>query len=66
MTKLERKAAMVLAGATQANIARATEFSDAYVHDVISGNRRNDVIERAIANAIGRPVDEVFGAVVAA
>lgn len=61
LSKLERKAALVLNGVRQADIARATGFSGAYVSDVISGYRRNAAIERAIARAIGHPVKEVFG-----
>lgn len=60
LSKLERKAALVLNGVRQADIARATGFSGAYVSDVISGYRRNAEIERAIARAIGHPVKEVF------
>lgn len=60
LSKQERKAALVLKGIRQADIARATGFSGAYVNDVIAGNRRSDEIEAAIAEAIGRPVGEVF------
>lgn len=61
LTKQERKAALVLKGIRQSDIARATGFSAAYVNDVIAGHRRSDEIERAIARAIGRPTREVFG-----
>jgi lambda repressor-like predicted transcriptional regulator len=56
----EIKAALVLAGVRQVTIARATGFSGAYVADVITGNRRSEKIERAIAEAIGKRVPQVF------
>ncbi|HVX40315.1 MAG TPA: helix-turn-helix transcriptional regulator [Gemmatimonadaceae bacterium] len=60
MTRRERKAALVNAGVTQADIARATKLSQAFVSDVIAGFRRSDVVETLVARAIGKPVDEVF------
>lgn len=60
MKPSEIKAALVAKGVRQADIARQTEYSGPYVHDVIVGNRRNERIETAIAEAIGRPVEEVF------
>jgi lambda repressor-like predicted transcriptional regulator len=50
----------VLAGVRQTAIARQSGFSAAYVGDVISRNRRNAVIERLIAEAIGKEEDDVF------
>ena len=44
----------------QAEIARQIGVSRVYVHDVLHGRRRSDRIEAAIAEAIGRPVAEVF------
>jgi transcriptional regulator with XRE-family HTH domain len=61
MTARDRKAELVRNGVTQAEIARRTGFSLGYVGDVIAGNRRSPKIQSAIAEAIGRPVREVFG-----
>lgn len=60
MTARQRKAALVEHGRSQADIARKTGFSEAYVSDVLKGYRRSVPIESAVAEAIGRPVDEVF------
>lgn len=56
----EIKAALVLARVRQSSVARKTGFSQPYVSDIIAGNRRNARVEREIARAIGRDVDEVF------
>jgi lambda repressor-like predicted transcriptional regulator len=56
----EIKAALVLAGVRQVEIARQAGFSGAYVADVIAGNRRNASIERLVAGAIGKEPDDVF------
>lgn len=56
----EIKAALVLARVRQSSIARKTGFSQPYVSDIIAGNRRNEVVEREIAKAIGREVHEIF------
>lgn len=60
MTPREIKAALVERGVRQADIARATKYSGAYVNDVIAGKRRCAPIEQAIAEAIGKPVGDVF------
>lgn len=60
MTRRERKAALVARGVSQAEIARAVPCSEAYVSDVIAGNRRSDRIEELVARAIGKPVEDVF------
>jgi hypothetical protein len=60
LSPLERKAALVMAQVKQSAIARSVGLSQAYVSDVIAGNRRSEKIERAVAAAIGLPVDEVF------
>lgn len=60
MTAREIKSALVLKDVTQAEIGRRCGYSRGHVGDVIEGNRRNAKIESAIANAIGKPVGEVF------
>jgi predicted transcriptional regulator len=60
MSPNEIKAALVERGVKQVSIARLVDLSPQYVYDVISGARRNEKIESAIAVAICRPVEEVF------
>jgi transcriptional regulator with XRE-family HTH domain len=60
MTARERKAALVAHGKRQRDIARKTGFGEPYVSEVLKGTRRSEPIERAIAEAIGRPVADVF------
>lgn len=43
------------AGTTQAAIARHCSRSTASVHKVIEGKMRNDAIEKALTEIIGRP-----------
>ena len=54
------KAALVLAGVTQSEIARSLEVTVSSVNDVISGRRDNPRIRSAIASAIGKPVSEIW------
>jgi hypothetical protein len=56
----DRKAELVRNNVRHTKIARDLGYSQAYVSDVIAGNRRNPRIEAAVASAIGLPVDEVF------
>lgn len=60
MTAREIKAALVLRGVRQSDIARKLKLSPAYISDVIARNRRSDRVERAVAQAIGEPVNMVF------
>lgn len=60
MTFRERKAALTERGIPQAAIARKVGFSEAYVHQVLKGERRSETIEALIAKAIERPLREVF------
>lgn len=57
---LDRKVALVRKRVKQAQIARNLGVSQAYVCDVLYGRRRSEKIETAIADAIGKPVAEVF------
>lgn len=58
MTAAERKAA--LKHGDGAKVARQTRRTHGHVSQVIAGDRRDAVVERAIARRIGRPVDDVF------
>lgn len=60
MTSREIKAALVSADVKHVAVARNAGFSPQLVSEVIAGNRRNEKIESEIADAIGRPVTEVF------
>lgn len=60
MTRRERKAELVRIGVSQADVARAANVSQAFVSDVIAGNRRSDAVEGIVAKAIGREVADVF------
>ena len=56
----QRKAALVLRGVSQAEIARKSGVTATHVSDVLYGRRRSQRVERAIAEALGRTVDELF------
>lgn len=58
LTKWERKEKLGH-GAVKA-IAEATELSEGHVSMVISGKRRDRVVEVAVARRLQMPVDEVF------
>ena len=60
MKPAEIKAALVLRGVRQADIARQVGHAGAFVHDVIAGKRRSLAIEQAVAAALGKPLKEVF------
>lgn len=60
MTGPEIKAALLAKGIKQVEIARRVGHSGAYVNDVITRKRRSLAIERAIAEAIGKPLKKVF------
>lgn len=60
LTPLDRKAELVRRQVRQSHIARRLGVSQAYVSDVIAGNRRSSAIEQAVAEALGLPVDKVF------
>lgn len=56
----ERKAALVLKGIKQADIARRLGVAPTHVSDVVYGRRRSVRVETAIAEALGQPAPEVF------
>ena len=60
MTPFDRKVELLRANVSQAEIGRRAGYGRAYVHEVVSGDRRNAKIEQAVAAAIGRPLADVF------
>lgn len=62
----ERKAELVLKGIKQADIARRLGVAPTHVSDVVYGRRRSVRVEKAIAEALGRPAPEVFPSLIEA
>lgn len=62
MAPNEIKAALVAKAVKQADIARQVGHAPSFVNDVITRKRRSPAIEKAIAQAIGKPVSRVFEA----
>jgi hypothetical protein len=60
MTALERKVALILAGVKMKEIARQLGVSGVHVSLVVRGLRHSPRVQRAVADAIGKPVHEVF------
>jgi len=60
MTPLEIRIALLRAGTTQAAIARAAGCSKEMVCRVIDGKTVSDRIRRAVAAAIGLPVEHIW------
>lgn len=60
MTPTERKAELKASGITGAAIATRLRISQSVVSETLSGTRNNLRAKRAIARAIGRPLDDVF------
>ncbi len=56
----EIRAAMVLARVTITSIAKKLGVAPQWVHAVITGKRPTPRIRQAIAEAIGKPVDEIW------
>lgn len=56
------KADLIIKGVTQTSIAKSLDVSVASVNDVISGKRSTPRIRLAIAEAIGKPVSEIWPA----
>jgi transcriptional regulator with XRE-family HTH domain len=63
MTPKEIKIALIERDVTMQSIADRMEVDGSHVSQIISGKRRSVRVEKAIANAIGRPVAEVFAPV---
>jgi predicted transcriptional regulator len=60
LSAAERKAALIIRGLVQREIADVLGVSRSLVGMVISGRARNGRIEQYVAQQIGRPVEEVF------
>ncbi len=60
MTPTERKNALLERGISLASIARIIGRGQYHVAAVNRGDRRAAAVERAIAAAIGQPVEQVF------
>ena len=60
MTPAEIKAAMLLKGISQTEIAEALDKGHARINEVINGRSSNKVVRAAIAKAIGKPIEKVF------
>lgn len=62
LTPLDRKAELVRKGLSMSDVARQLGLSANHVSKVIAGERRSPRVERAVADAIGKPVEKVFAA----
>ncbi len=62
MTPKQRKIALIEADASMSEIARRLGVTPSHVSQVVRGDRRSPSVERAVAEAIGKAADEVFGA----
>lgn len=60
MTPVEIKAELVRREQTMTAIANTLRVSPSHVAQVVRGRRRSPRVEKAIADAIGRPVGRVF------
>lgn len=54
---------MVLKGVTQEELAAELDVTQGMISHVLSGRRRSQAIEQAIARKLGMPVEVVFGPV---
>lgn len=61
LSATERKAKLVMAHVSQAEVARKLGVSVGHVSEVVRGQRRSPRVERAVAESLGMPVEEVFG-----
>lgn len=62
MTPLQRKVALMEKGVTFTEIAKQQGVTVQHVSHVNRGVRRSPSIEKAIADAIGKPIGRVFEA----
>lgn len=60
MTPNEIRAALILNEVKVIDIAKSLDLKHSNVSVVISGGKSTPRVRQAIADAIGRPVDEVF------
>jgi lambda repressor-like predicted transcriptional regulator len=61
MSPNDRKAELVRKAQTMTDIARQLGVSVSHVAQVVAGKRRSPSVERAVSEAIGKPVERVFG-----
>lgn len=62
MSPRDRKAELIRNGRTMTEIADSLDLTVSHVAQVIRGIRRSPAVEKAVADAIGKPVKQVFGA----
>lgn len=60
MTASEVRAMLMLKGVSQSQIADQLGVSDAMISQVIDGKRSSERVQHAIAQAIEKPVHQVF------
>ena len=60
MTANDRKAELVRRGITMTRIAKELGVTVQHVSSVVGGRNRSPRVERAVAEAIGRPTERVF------
>lgn len=60
MSTREIKALMILKGITSVDIARKTGVSATWISLVLNGRKPSKRIRKAIAQAVGKPVEELW------
>ena len=60
MTPVERKVELMKRGVTMASIAKKLGVHFSHVGHVVNDRRRSPEVEKAIAEAIGKPLKKVF------
>lgn len=60
MSGVERKVALIRAGITQSTLAARCWVTEGHFSAVMQGHRRSPRVEKAIADALHLPLDEVF------
>lgn len=60
MSRRDRKAELIRAGISMADIARQLGYTPQHISEVVAGRRRAADVEQAVAKAIGKPVSKVF------
>lgn len=61
LAPLDRKIALMRHGVTMTSIALRLDVSPNHVAKVVRGQRYSKTVRAAVAEAIGLPVEEVFG-----
>lgn len=60
MNPIEIKILMIRAGITQADIGRKLGLSRAFINQVVLGHRPTKQVKQAIAEAVGKPVEDLW------